>query len=436
MAPILSKQDGQVPTMARSSNRTITSKMSPGVASTPYWKIIAGQNDSIAPEPVLSIIQLKLLPGYSVLTTSPAARLWTASLEYISTIPGCVATHWGTRKFSDKGQPKLRSEKLCLLIAWESSRHWAKFQDSFGLLLMREILAKDEGISNRCVQISLPHLSHSWTSLKLASFRFASKVSEQKRNRFAEQFAVWRNDRAVESVDFCGTWLEGDAVWPTPNLVSHRLAVLERSQSELRSSQDRIFVVLMFEHNSMTNMHSISTEGTLKIGGHTGTTESFSLVPQIVKVDSYFDIKSSNLPAPQTLASLLFHNPQRKYSSNSGMSHNIDQIHETTVQDFYNKNRLFPGPRGEMRMKMGDMCEYGSRYSDNATAIEEVVVEIVEFEIEKDVFEFGGDRKKEGSMRQLFLDFKLRVSEMDGCEEMYWARVEDGAGCVAIICET
>lgn len=436
MAPISVKQDGQVPVLTRSSNRTITSKMTPGVASTPYWNIIANEGSSLLPEPILSIIQLKLLPGLSVLlTTSPAARLWTTSLEYVSSIPGCSTIFWGTRKLSNENQPALQGEELCLLITWESSLHWARFQDSFGLLLMREVLVTDEGISNRCIQMTLPMLPNSSTSLSLASFVFDSKVSGQKCDRFTEQFEKWSHERVAEEVSVCGAWLEGDAAWPTPRLAPDRLAALERSQSELRNSQERIFVVLIFEHNDTSNINHDSVEQTLKIGSQSGQLRRFSLEKQTPNLDSNFDIKPSNLPSPTTLASLLSHASGSQYSFDTGMSHNIDHVHETSVQDFYCKTRLFPGPRGEMRTKMGDMCQYGPRYSNHATTIEEVAVDIVEISIEQRFFEAGGDRQKEASMRQLLTDFKCNVREMDGCEEMYWAKNEDGGGCAAIVCK-
>ena len=131
-------------------------EMAPGIAGV-YWRMRDTSWDlfppSLTPHPqssILSLVQLPLLPGLSVLDPAgPVGKLWRATLESVSSMPGRGAILWGTE--SEGGR-----ETVCLVVEWDSPAYWRDFQTSMGVSLMFGVLGVNP--SNRCVRHALPEL--------------------------------------------------------------------------------------------------------------------------------------------------------------------------------------------------------------------------------------------------------------------------------------
>lgn len=421
-----------------------TSKMAPGLSGAPHWKIVRGDIVS-TPSCILSIIQLTLLPKLSVLEQmSPAGKLWLATMEYLATIPGCTATYWGTQSGHGK-QDEEENGKICLLIHWESAMHWAKFQESFGLLMMREVLTEKMGLVNRCARIAeLPSVAGK-EMLELCSFLLKSDEFTRDSSRFEEEWIKWRDEREQEGKTWFGGWLEEDGAWPTPRLMLDRQEELDRVQDALRKSQDRIFIMIKFEGAPVEESQGKSSAPPV-LAGHTATINTFSIAlalaptskhsPQTTELTSAHSNLSIDAPLARKIkinwfSQLLQVSPRRCYSEKTGMFHNVDQIQERSVKESLAKPklRLYPGPRGEMTTKMGDLNQYGARYEDRMPRVLESVVEILYLKIKRCLFEPDSEASK------LFLDFRWHIRELEGCSALLWARDDDrNDEFVVVIC--
>ncbi|KAF7858953.1 hypothetical protein EAF04_008994 [Stromatinia cepivora] len=154
-------------------------------------------------EGILVIVQFKLLHGLSVHdTSSPAGKLWLATLECISTIQGCAMRYWGTE--TTQGQ-----ESTCLLVQSENAKQRGIFQQSLGIYLMYEFITGRP--MNRCLRLSLPIRMEVPNRLKVLSFRFDSEVFTAVSKKVLKDWRKWENRWRHEGIEVFGNWLEDDA---------------------------------------------------------------------------------------------------------------------------------------------------------------------------------------------------------------------------------
>ena len=97
--------------------------------------------------PVLSVCKLNLRAGTNVHQGDQTpARVWTASIDYIRSIPDCAAFYWASVK-NELGT-------LIALLQWKDVFAWKNFQSSIGFRLMTAFLTP--GCLNRALPITLP----------------------------------------------------------------------------------------------------------------------------------------------------------------------------------------------------------------------------------------------------------------------------------------
>jgi hypothetical protein len=126
---------------------------------------------------------------------------------------------------------------IIVLVQWESGHGWKLFQSSLGFSMM---LGYIKDISNRCIQLGLPHLLHPGSVLEIVSFRFSaipssSAETDRKpgfKDKWEKTFALLLNKKTTESelTYCCGQWLEAD-----------------------EESEDRYFVGLLFWKPDISN---------------------------------------------------------------------------------------------------------------------------------------------------------------------------------------
>lgn len=131
------------------------------------WGKILSERE-LPSHPVLSVCKLNLRAGTNVHQGyQTPARVWTASIDYIRSIPDCTAFYWA----SVKNEP----ETLIALLQWKDAFAWKNFQSSIGFRLMTSFLAP--GCLNRALPITLPDNVTSGDIVEMVPFQITAGTS-------------------------------------------------------------------------------------------------------------------------------------------------------------------------------------------------------------------------------------------------------------------
>lgn len=107
------------------------------------WNKITAEN--CPDRRVLSVLDLDLSEDVDVSDSAIApGKLFTASMEYVATIPGCVDMKWARKK-----------QNVCVLILWDSPLSWRSFQGSVGFTRMAPLVTQN--IANRSIMLPQVH---------------------------------------------------------------------------------------------------------------------------------------------------------------------------------------------------------------------------------------------------------------------------------------
>lgn len=304
-------------------------------------------------EGILVIVQFKLLHGLTVHdTSSPAGKLWLATLEYISTIHGCAIRYWGTE--TTQGQ-----ESIFLLVQSENAKQWGIFQQSLGTYLMYEVMTGRP--MNRCLRLTLPILVELPNRLKVLRFRFDSKVFTTVSEKVLKNWRKWEIRWRHEGIEVFGNWLEDDAAQYMAELADLIPAAVK--------GQHKVFLVLAWnrdEESEIVQNDATVLEAEFKEEMMTDGVKEFMmnefLIPKSIQInikteknDSFPDAKPQY--TADSLASLLRLSPPRRHSetpvgNSPYFSFCTDTTHIESIYDAAVGKRQFPGPRGFF-MKMG-----------------------------------------------------------------------------------
>ncbi|EDN99276.1 hypothetical protein SS1G_02128 [Sclerotinia sclerotiorum 1980 UF-70] len=251
-------------------------------------------------EGILVIVQFKLLHGLTVHdTSSPAGKLWLATLEYISTIHGCAIRYWGTE--TTQGQ-----ESIFLLVQSENAKQW---------------------------------------------------VSEKVLKNWRKWEIRWRH----EGIEVFGNWLEDDAAQYMAELADLIPAAVKGQHKVflvLAWNRDEESEIVQ---NDATVLEAEFKEEMMTDGVKEFMMNEF-LIPKSIQInikteknDSFPDAKPQY--TADSLASLLRLSPPRRHSetpvgNSPYFSFCTDTTHIESIYDAAVGKRQFPGPRGFF-MKMG-----------------------------------------------------------------------------------
>jgi hypothetical protein len=384
--------------------------MQPGIAGVAWLSTLLWKNPLENSIPVgtcfLSIIQLRLLSGLSVLRElTPTAKLWLATLEYISTIPGCAAIHWGTERGQD-------DENICLLVQWETPIAWMKFQRSMALSLMLGVLA--ENPSNRCVPLSLPPsvaAPRTITLLRAAvSVESTSEEREQLTQCWKKLEAGWRE----EGIESYGDWLEDDVdLGPMPrNARKKEFCALILGEGEevmgLKGRDDRVDqLARIFKTGHPLNIREFSLSAAGNWHAQAGEAEPPS--------------------EPYGFSSLLRLSPRRHYSEFTGIFYNQDAIQDKTIMATWRREREFPGPHGGY-CQTGHINQYKSPALPLQAKNKEYMANFMWLIFKPGILDSD-------HLKREFLEFRWRIREAEECSDLVWCRsAEKPDECAMIIC--
>ncbi|KFY50522.1 hypothetical protein V495_00206 [Pseudogymnoascus sp. VKM F-4514 (FW-929)] len=380
---------------------------------------------------IVSIVQLQLLPGLSVLKkATPARRLWLATLQYISTIPGWESTLWGTDTNQDR-------EDICLLIQWDHHTAWTRFQGSIGLSLMLGMLGKNP--SNKCLCLRLPLFVTVPRILNLFCFTLERDALEEERVKFIEQWQKFEGEWRQGRMEPCSGWLEKDGARATGvGNTDHK--IVANTLMAFAEVQEMVFCVLAFEGAekgiAAKEANEIATEADDLMGMtvralRTTVIRKFSL-STTVDLDSeareiHLSSELNDHPRANSLISLLQHSPHRHYSERTGISFNIDVNQENTLRAAQAGERQFPGPHGGYK-QMGDIHQYMSPALPFLEVHGESTVDMIWFNFKPGTLDLNDLTKKS------FLDFRLDFRDREGCNDIVWCRgVEEPDDCAVLI---
>lgn len=339
-------------------------RLSPGCSGI-HWDEPVGRHTIT--ENILVIVHFKLFRAFSVHdTSSPAGKLWLATLEYISSIEGCTIRHWGTETIQDQ-------ESVCLIVQSENARQWGVFQQSLGIYLMNEVLIGRP--MNRCLRLCLPIREEPPHRLKLLKFRFDKAVFTAVNKKILEAWKGWENRWRQEGIEVFGDWLEDNAA---PYVVEHADLI-----SAAVENQNKVFLaqvwIIRDEQTKLTENGARALEAEFKEEMMNGGARDFTIHEFVMsdskQTKSEAQINESlfnNQPGStiNCLASLLRLPPPRLHREtpiNEGLyavSFTRDSKHIESVYDAALGKRQFPGPRGTFR-KMGTFHENALIYNES-----------------------------------------------------------------------
>jgi hypothetical protein len=393
-------------------------EMAPGIGAV-YWRSRDMAQMTSTSWDILSVIQLQLLPGISVHDiSSPAGKLWQATLEYVSTIPGHTSILWGTERAKEDIQ-----ENICLLIQWESPLRWKEFQASMGLSLMVELLRENPW--NRCIRISLPDLSTTSKTLKLFWRTFTRDEFTEKKRKFDEKWRAlkksWTEKNTGESCT--GDWLEGDGGMisvhskdPGPQIAAVK-------------AQDRVFCVLHFEEAEENDSERVEKDISGLLGEGEINRKFLLLKPvklelQVPKHPSGNRIQFT-ANSLSSLAQLL---PRRHYFAYTYITVNIDGLQDKRRNADPPRSQ-FPGPHGDY-MQMGSLHQYMRPALPSLEEQDHLIANIVYLSFKPGVIDL--DR----SVQKNFSDLRYEIKEIEGCSDLVWCRpdMETSYDCILFIC--
>jgi hypothetical protein len=150
-------------------------------------------------KPVLSIFRFVFKDINSFLDPrQPDRKLWNANLEYIWSIPGCLAICWGHTV--DK------PEIIICLIQWESKASWDSFEWSFGFGHLIGMLDQAPSAHNMNTWV-LDYLHNSsFLEIRFLAFGAADLSADFRRSFLSERLAQQEAFRPLGSTDFHAGW--------------------------------------------------------------------------------------------------------------------------------------------------------------------------------------------------------------------------------------
>jgi hypothetical protein len=401
--------------------------MQPGIGGIP-WGSSALQNPIKSSIPVetgvLSIIHLKIVSDVSVLIEStPTAKLWFATVQYISTIPGCTAIYWGTEAGQD-------DKNICLLIQWQDHMSWDRFQRSMALSLMLPVLA--ENPSNRCALLSLPRNVTTPQAITLFCVTFPLGIRTEKREQFSNNWKKLEESWTKEAIEVRGGWLEDDVKgW------------LDREGQEGQGiaqqlAQHKHFCALVFagEQRAMDSRENVDLMGLLNEGLETDqllSVREFLLTPT-----TNWQVRNSEVPSeaigPLTygFGSLLKLSPPRHYNEKTGIFYNQDLIQGETINATIRRERKFPAPHGGF-----SLTGHISQYRTPALAARPVEAPDREPHCTADFIwlVFKPEVLDSDDVKNAIVEYRWKLRKREGCSYLVWC---SSAGkpyeCAMIIC--
>ena len=394
--------------------------MQPGIGGI-HWGSLALDNpikNSIPVETgVLSIIHLKLVSDTSVLIeSSPTAELWSATVQYISTIPGCVAIYWGTEAGQD-------DENICLLIQWQDPMSWNRFQKSMALSLMLPVLA--ENPSNRCALLSLPRHVTTPQAITLFCVTFPLGIRTEKREKFSNNWKKLEESWTKETIEVRGAWLEDDVKgWLDPE-------GQEGQGIAQQLAQHKHFCALVFagKQRAMDSRENVDLMGLLNDGLETG---------QLLSVREFLHVTNSKVPSevigPLTygFGYLLKLSPPRRYNEKTGIFYNQDIIQGKTIEAAMRRERKFPAPHGSF-----SLTGHISQYRTPALAARPLRAPDGQPHCTADFiwFVFKPEVLDSDDVKNAIVEYRWKLRKREGCSFLVWC---SSAGkpyeCAMIIC--
>lgn len=306
------------------------------------WSKILPASD-LPPKPLLSVCKLSFRAGTNFCQgEQTAARFWTASLEYIRSIPDCTAFYWAPIQ----NEP----ETLIALLQWEDVPAWKSFQSSIGFRLMIPILTTE--CLNRAIPVRLPDGVAAGDIVEMAAFQLPATEPTVDFSAIWDQFAASAGRSNDAQWIVSGGWLERDGPY----------SIYSEELKALADEQPSVFLALLF------CKHGPVTAGTIS----SSLQEDVSLLSRYVTGHS---ILTSPLcretlaqPTPDlavlsqpiscnSLSSLLSIHPPRIYRQENGFWKSQDKVVGQSLEDHRTGKRLFPGPHG-IYSAMGDLSQY------------------------------------------------------------------------------
>lgn len=353
--------------------------------------------------PILSIVQLSFQPDVNIHDESqPVARLWEASLEFVSSISGFVDLHWAVLE----RQPQV----VIVLIQWENGIAWKEFQCSVGFSLLLGFLT--EGCFNRAVRLSLPStFAGPDRILELVSFEFPSNVSARDRRRFKyewnELFEDFSTDDLPELISACGGWMEKDEPDEEPYFAG--LLVWKKAENDGPRQWSTSTKV-------REKIKALSDQADLVISALSGPLHHESR-----KSLEAHDGVSPSVPAGSTAPLLNFPILKvpvtRRYLENKRFFKNVDLSLRETVEAAQANKCLFPGPCGSY-FAMGTISQYNlPSIPDNSAPF---AVDVVWFRMDM----------RKSQISQAFRDLRIKILTLPEHATVRWGRDNDRAGYI------
>ncbi|TGO46580.1 hypothetical protein BCON_0317g00020 [Botryotinia convoluta] len=259
-------------------------------------------------------------------SSSPTGKLWLATLDYISTIQGCMIRYRGTEATQDQ-------EFICVLVQSDNAKQWSIFQQSLGISMLWEFLFGRPTI--RCLHLSLPANLKPLNKLEVSMFKFDSGTFDSAEKKILEGWIAWENRWREGGVEASGSWLEDN--------------------TSPYESQNKIFPILawywedevLIKENEIGKLKNEFEEAFTTAGAKDITREI-----DFQKYDSTFSTKPI-----ESLASLLQIAPPRRHKETLVTTERYhDSKHIESVYSAAVGNRKYPAPRGTY-MKMGNLHE-------------------------------------------------------------------------------
>lgn len=316
---------------------------SPAVAGID-WSLL--KHDEFPQTPILSILQLDLYPGSGIQDTNrPACRIWNASLDYVSSISGCVALHWA--------QLEDNADTLIVLLQWEDPYGWKRFQESVGFRLMKDLLTPN--CFNRAARLALPTIPKPADyCLELVSFQFDSVSSNERRQLFESEWQqlVMTMNRS-SAVIILGEWVERD--------VPYNRHDPDRARS-LDASQPTYFLGFFFwgpDIRGQDLTHLSRQVATLQDLANVSTSISTSSLRTKTSTPERNVITetSQTFERIDSLSSLLSIQIPRKHRDDGQFPLGVDVWFSDSLDDARQDKRLHAGPRG-IHIPMGWVNQY------------------------------------------------------------------------------
>lgn len=374
-------------------------------------------------EQFLSIIHLRIVSDTSVRAAStPTARLWLATLEYISTIPGCAAIYWGTETSDDNS--------IYLLVQWEDPLSWRRFQKSIALSLMRYVLV--ENPTNRCAPLLLPANLTVPQTITSVNITFLPGSEEVERDEFLKTWEKLEASWIKKGIEFRREWLEEDVT-----------CYVQRSPLARIDVQKRDFFALIFSDKKtvMENIGDLDQislfSGKESVIRYTLSAREFLLNPTPKWGTSQPDVSRRSLGEADILTSygfgsLLKLDPYRHYSQKTGVDCDVDAYQADTISAVWRGERKFPSPHGNSPLLTGEINQYKLPILKPPSLTE---LENSPWTIYFVWLAFKPEVYNTNHVPEKIEDYIWKIRPMEGCGNVVWfSSIENRCECGIIIC--